>query len=60
MFTTFSVGALDLLKNLNKTNITLAYSLFLPKLNRSGFSLQDLINQTQVRFIRIIIFTNLE
>ncbi|CAH8485149.1 unnamed protein product [Schistosoma mattheei] len=40
-------GALDLLKNLNKTNITLAYSLFLPKLNRSGFSLQDLINQTQ-------------
>lgn len=60
MFTTFSVGALDLLKNLNKTNITLAYSLFLPKLIRSGFSLQDLINQTQVRFIRIIIFTNLE
>ncbi|VDP04575.1 unnamed protein product [Schistosoma margrebowiei] len=35
------------MKNLNKTNITLAYSLFLPKLNRSGFSLQDLINQTQ-------------
>ncbi|VDP46579.1 unnamed protein product [Schistosoma curassoni] len=41
------VSALDLLKNLNKTNITLAYSLFLPKLIRSGFSLQDLINQTQ-------------
>ncbi|CAI2725810.1 unnamed protein product [Schistosoma spindalis] len=40
-------GALDLLKNLNKANISLAYSLFLPKLNRLGFSLQDLIKQTQ-------------
>ncbi|CAH8429227.1 unnamed protein product [Schistosoma rodhaini] len=40
-------GALDLLKDLNKTNITLAYTLFVPKLMSLGISLQDLLKQTE-------------